>query len=199
MTPGRSSRFGRLERPSPSDRLALLPLQYRERAGEMIRKIEAERFSLTTSKPFDEVVAGVNGAIGHPDMAEFVRSTHEARSFAELKSAVEKGLSEVGLMLFMQLDQGAVVRKETGHETPKMIRFIIGNPLIMKEMAKNVPDASSYAPVTVLVDERAEGVHLSYDRMASFLAPYANAVALEVARELDRKVEKILQQAAARV
>jgi hypothetical protein len=42
-------------------------------------------------------------------------------------------------------------------------------------------------------------VHLSYDRMASFLAPYANAVALKVARELDRKVEKILQQAAARV
>ena len=70
---------------------------------EMTRKIEIERFSLTTSKPFDEVIAGVNAAIGHPDMAEFGRSTHEARSFAELKSAVEKGLSKVGLMLFMQL------------------------------------------------------------------------------------------------
>jgi uncharacterized protein (DUF302 family) len=163
----------------------------------MIRKIEVERFSLTSSKPFDEVVAGVNAAIGHPDMAEFGKSTHEARSFAELKSAVEKGLSKAGLMLFMQLDQGAVVRKETGHETPKMIRFIIGNPLIMKEMARNVPDAGSYAPVTVLVDERADGVHLSYDKMESFLAPYANAAALEVARDLDRKVEKILQRAAA--
>jgi len=163
----------------------------------MIKKIEIERFSLTTSKSFDEVVACVNAAIGHPDMAEFGKSTHEARSFAELKSAVEKGLSKAGLMLFMQLDQGAVVRKETGHETPKMIRFIIGNPLIMKEMAKNVPDAGSYAPVTVLVDERADGVHLSYDRIASFLAPYANAAALEVASDLDRKVEKILQQAAA--
>jgi uncharacterized protein (DUF302 family) len=163
----------------------------------MIRKIEVERFSLTSSKPFDEVVAGVNAAIGHPDMAEFGKSTHEARSFAELKSAVEKGLSKAGLMLFMQLDQGAVVRKETGHETPKMIRFIIGNPLIMKEMAKNVPDAGSYAPVTVLVDERADGVHLSYDKMESFLAPYANAAALEVARDLDRKVKKILQRAAA--
>jgi len=30
---------------------------------------------------------------------------------AELKSAGEKGLSEVGLMLFMQLDHGAVLRK----------------------------------------------------------------------------------------
>ena len=65
----------------------------------MIRKIEIERFSLTTSKAFNEVIAGVNAAIGHPDMAEFGRSTHEARSLAELKSAVEKGLSKVGLML----------------------------------------------------------------------------------------------------
>src|SRR6202166_5208845 len=162
----------------------------------MIRKIEIERFSLTSSKPFDQVVAAVNAAIGHPDMAEFGRSTHEARSFAELKSAVEKGLSKAGLMVFMQLDQGAVVRKETGHETPKMIRFIIGNPLIMKEMAKYVPDAGSYAPVTVLVDERADGVHLSYDRMASFLAPCKNRDALEVARGLDRKIEDLLRAAA---
>ena len=162
----------------------------------MIRRIEIERFSLTSSKPFDQVVAAVDAAIGHPDMAEFARSSREAHSFAELKSAVEKGLSEVGLMLFMVLDHGAVLRKETGRDTPRIVRFIIGNPLIMKEMAKHVPDAGSYAPVTVLVDERADGVHLSYDKMESFLAPYENAGALEVARELDRKVERILQRAA---
>jgi uncharacterized protein (DUF302 family) len=163
----------------------------------MIRKIEMERFSLTTSKPFDEVVAGVNTAIGHPDMAEFVRSTHEARSFAELKRAVEKGLSEAGLMLFMQLDQGAVVQKETGRDSPRIIRLLIGNPLIMKEMAKHVPDAGSYAPVTVLVDDRADGVHLSYDRMASFLAVYGNRDALQVAEDLDNKIETLLREAAA--
>ena len=163
----------------------------------MIRKIEMERFSLTTSKPFDEVVAGVNTAIGHPDMAEFVRSTHEARSFAELKRAVEKGLSEAGLMLFMQLDQGAVVQKETGRDSPRIIRLLIGNPLIMKEMAKHVPDAGSYAPVTVLVDDRADGVHLSYDRMASVLAAYGNRDALQVAEDLDNKVETLLRAAAA--
>jgi len=163
----------------------------------MIKTIEIERFSLTTSKQLDEVIAGINAAIGHPDMAEFGRSTREARSFAEMKSAVQKGLSTVGLMLFLQLDHGAVLRKETGRETPKMIRFVIGNPLIMKEMVKHVPDAGSYAPVTVLVDERSDGVHLSYDRMASFLAPYGNRDALEVARDLDKKIEDLLREAAA--
>ncbi len=163
----------------------------------MIRKIEVERFSLTTSKRFDEVIAAVNASIGHPDMAEFGKSTHEARSFAELKSAVEKGLSKAGLMLFMKLDQGAVVQKETGQGTPRIIRLLIGNPLIMKEMAKHVPDAGSYAPVTVLVDERADGVHLSYDRMASFLATYGSPDALQVAEDLDNKVETLLREAAA--
>src|SRR5258708_3418548 len=145
MTAGRSSRFGRLEHVRLRTGWRFCRCKYREGAREMIRKIKVERFSLTTSKPFDEVVAGVNDAIGHPDMAEFGRSTHEARSFAELKSAVEKGLSQVGLMLFMQLDHGGIMRKETGRQTPKMIRFVIGNPLIMKEMAKHVPDACSYA------------------------------------------------------
>jgi uncharacterized protein (DUF302 family) len=163
----------------------------------MIRKIEVERFTLSSSKPFDQVVAALNSGVGHPDMAEFWKSTHRAQSDAELQNKIEKGLGRTGLMLLAEFDHGAVVRSGTGRDKPRMIRFVIGNPLIMREMAKHVPDAGSYAPVTVLVDERADGVHLSYDRMASFLAPYQNAAALNVARELDAKVEAMLASAAA--
>ncbi len=163
----------------------------------MIRKIEVERFTLGSSKSFDHVVAALNSAVGHPDMAEFWKSTHQAQSDAELQNTIEKGLGRTGLMLFVEFDHGAVVRSGTNRATPRMIRFVIGNPLIMREMAKHVPDAGSYAPVTVLVDERADGVHLSYDRMASLLAPYQNAAALNVARELDAKVEAMLASAAA--
>src|SRR6266702_1908170 len=150
----------------------------------MIRKVEMERFTLISSKPFDQALAAINDAIGHPDMAEFGRS-------------IEKAVGKAGLMLFSEFDHGAIVRKETGRDTPRMIRFVIGNPLIMKEMVKHVPDAGSYAPVTVLVDERADGVHLSYDRMGTLLAPYQNPDALEIARNLDIKVEDVLRQAAA--
>jgi uncharacterized protein (DUF302 family) len=162
----------------------------------MIRKIEVERFTLSSSKPFDEVVAALNSEIGHPDMAEFWKSTHQAHFDAELQKTIGKGLGRTGLMLFVEFDHGAVVRSGTGRDTPRMIRFVIGNPLIMREMAKHVPDAGSYAPVTVLVDERADGVHLSYDRMASLLAPYENPEALKVARDLDEKVEALLNAAA---
>jgi len=77
-----------------------------------------------------------------------------------------------------------------------MIRLVVGNPLII-QMAKRVPDAGCDAPVTVLFDERSDGVHLSYDRMASFLPPCGNSDALAVARNLDKKVEGLLLEAAA--
>src|SRR6476469_10422529 len=162
----------------------------------MIRKIEVERFTLSSPKPFDKVVAALNSAVGHPDMAEFWKSTHRAQSDAELQNTIEKGLGRTGLMLFVEFDHGAIVRKGTGRATPRMIRFVIGNPLIMRQMAQHVPDAGSYAPVTILIDERSDGVHLSYDRMASLLAPYNDSEALKVARDLDEKVEALLSAAA---
>ena len=162
----------------------------------MISKIEVERFTLSSSKAFDQVVAGLNAAIGHPDMAEFWKSTHRAQSVAELQSTIEKVLGRTGLMLFAEFDHGAIVRKGTGRDTPRMIRFVIGNPLIMREMVKHVPDAGSYAPVTILLDERPDGVRLSYDRMASLLAPYENADGLDVAKDLDAKVEALIASVA---
>ena len=163
----------------------------------MIRKIEVERFTLSSSKPFDQVVAALSSAVGHPDISEFWKSTDRAQSVAELENTIEKVLGRTGLMLFVEFDHGAIVRKGTGRATPRMIRFLIGNPLIMRQMVQHVPDAGSYAPVTILIDERPDSVHISYDRMASFLAPYQNAAALNVARELDAKVEALLNSAAA--
>jgi uncharacterized protein (DUF302 family) len=97
-------------------------------------------------------------------------------------------------MIFMELDLGAILRREAGRDVPRVVRFIIGNPLIMKEMVRHVPNSGSYAPVTIVVDERSDGVHLSYDRMTSLLAPYGNRDALDVARHLDSKVESLLRE-----
>ena len=128
-------------------------------------------------------------------MAAFGKAVQDAKSAAELDAAVLPVLGPTGLMLFVEFDHGMIVRKGTERHS-RIIRLVIGNPLIMKEMAKLVPDAGAYAPVTVLVDERTDGVHISYDRMGSLLAPYGNNDALKVARDLDAKVEDLLQRAA---
>ena len=161
-----------------------------------IRKFEVERFSVTSLKPFEAVMAALKAGVGRLDLVEFAKASKSAGSFSELEKVVNRAPGKTGLMLFLELDHGAVLRKESGLSTPKIVRLVVGNPLIMKEMAKRVPDAGSYAPVTILVDERVDGVHLSYDRMVSLLAPYGNSDALKVAHDLDLKVEKLLNEAA---
>ncbi|KZD24264.1 DUF302 domain-containing protein [Tardiphaga robiniae] len=161
-----------------------------------IEKVEVERFSLTSLKPFDAVVAALKSAVGQPDIVEFFKASRAANSFPELERVVQSGLGRTGFMLFAEFDLGAVLRRETGSKMPNSMRFLVGNPLIMKEMVKYVPDAGSYAPVTILIDERSDGVHLSYDRMESYLLPYGSAEALAVARNLDAKITTLLRECA---
>lgn len=161
-----------------------------------VRKVEIERVTVISSRPFEVVVSAVEQAVGRPDMVEFGKASRNAATFAEFEELVKRSVSELELMLFLKLDTGAVIRRESGLSQPKANRFLIGNPLIMKEMARHVPEASSYAPITLLIDERSDGVHLGYDRMTSLLAPYGSADTLAVARRLDDKIEKLMRDVA---
>jgi uncharacterized protein (DUF302 family) len=109
---------------------------------------------------------------------------------------VHNAIGPSDFMEFIRFDLGEILRKERGKQAPRSLRLVIGNPLIMKQMVERVPDAGSYAPVTILIDERTDAVHLSYDRMASLLGSYGSGEALEVARELDAKVERLLSAVA---
>jgi uncharacterized protein (DUF302 family) len=158
--------------------------------------IDVQRWSATSSKPFERVVAAVDAAVGHPNMREFSAQIATAKTASDLEAVVQRALGKSGFMEFARFDLGVVLQKELGELASESLHLVIGNPLIMKEMVKHVPDAGSYAPVTLLIDERPDGVHLSYNTMVSLLTPYGNADALKVARDLDSKVARLLAEAA---
>jgi hypothetical protein len=158
--------------------------------------VAVRRISVVSNRPFEEIARRLTATIGRPDMKAFHDAVASASTVVELESVVRRAIGSSDLMEFVRCDSGDVLRKEKGGRGPKMLRLVVGNPLIMKEMAKVVPDAASYAPVTILIDERPDGVHLSYDCMASLLAPYGHEAALQVARDLDAKIEDLLKAAA---
>ncbi len=160
------------------------------------RRIEVQRFTVISSKSFQDVLGKLDSAIGHPNMAAFRNDITSAKTFAELEAAVQKVIGIAGLMEFARFDLGEVLRRKLGERAPKSLRLVVGNPLIMVQMVEHVPDAGSYAPVTILVDERPDGVHLTYDKMASFLSSYHSLEASKVAQALDSKVEALLTAAA---
>ncbi len=161
------------------------------------KQIEIQRFSVTSSNSFDEVLAAVDAAVGHPDGDEFRRKLGSTKTYAAIEKIIHEELGVSGFMEFIRFDLGEILRKERGEGTPRIVRLVIGNPLIMKQMVEHAPDAGSYAPVTILIDERPDGVHLSYDTIASLIAPYGSAKALKVAQDLDSKIEALLTGAAA--
>jgi hypothetical protein len=111
--------------------------------------VNVQRWTIISHKPFDAVVAAVEAAIGKPNMSEFAERTAAVMTYQDLQTIVNDSISEIGLMEFMRLDHGAVLAKAgVQGRRQKMVRLIMGNPLIMQSMARLVPDAGSYAPVT---------------------------------------------------
>ena len=158
--------------------------------------IQMTRFSVVSSRPFAEVVERLTATIGRPDMNAYYKGIATARNLADLETVVRRAIGSSGLMEFVRFDPGEILRKEHGGEGFKILRLVVGNPLIMKEMARAVPDAASYAPVTIIIDERDDGVHLSHDSMVSLLTPYESEPALAIARDSDLMIERLLEAAA---
>lgn len=159
-------------------------------------EISVRRFSVVSSRPFEEVVARLTATIGQPDMPTFHKDVAAATNLDELKAVIEGAIGSSQLMEFARYNAGAVLCKARGGPGPRILRLVVGNPLIMREMVEPVPDAASYAPVTLLIDERADGVHLSYDSMASLIATYGSEAALAVAKDLDTKILGLLEMSA---
>ena len=155
-----------------------------------------KRVSVVSQLSFESVISKFDSLIGHPDMHQFSEKIQSSTSAEELAGVVHGAVSDAHLMEFLRFDMGDVLKKVFGNYGGKSIRVVMGNPLIMSSMTIHVPDAGSYAPVTVLIDERADGIHLTYDTMESYLVSYGNEAALEVARELDGKVLRVLEEAA---
>jgi hypothetical protein len=161
-----------------------------------ITKIPTERFSVVSTESFADVVASIHAAVGHPNLGQLFQAIAAAKTYPEVEEMVAKVTGPTGLMEFMRFDMGAVIGKGKPAPQPNSIRFLIGNPVTMRKMAEQVAEAAAYAPITVLIDERPDGVHLSYDRISNSLAPYGNVTASAVAKELDQNVETILINAA---
>src|SRR5262245_2765362 len=103
------------------------------------REIRVRRFTVGSSRPFDEVVRRVTATVGRPDTNAFHVSIASATNVAELEKVVHGAIGSSELMEFARFDAGEVLRKSQGGHGPKILRLVVGNPLIMKEMAKAVP------------------------------------------------------------
>lgn len=156
------------------------------------RDISIRRLSTVSNRSFEQIVRTLTSTIGRPNLQVFQSAAAAARTVAEFETIVHAATGASGFMELARFDSSGFRRKERGGLGPRILRLVLGDPIIMREMARTVPDAAPYAPTTILIDERPDGVHLSYDSVASLIAPFRSRFALSLANELDAKIEGML-------
>jgi hypothetical protein len=57
-----------------------------------VRKVEVERFSLTTSRPFESVVCALKSSIGQLDLAAFASASKSSGTLAELEEVINRNM-----------------------------------------------------------------------------------------------------------
>jgi uncharacterized protein (DUF302 family) len=147
---------------------------------------EGVRVRYDSTKSYDELVAALLADIGEQPVSldDIVKASTSWESYQQ---QVEPYVGPSGFMLFKLFDHGAWITK-AGIDR-KVLRVILGNPLIAITMLRHDVTAGLFAPVEVLVVDEADGhSSLTYVEPSSLMVVEDNAELLSAAKELDAKL-----------
>lgn len=163
-------------------------------------RFDGVRVRYDSDKSYDELLTALLADIGEKPVPinEFATT---AGGWQEYLRRVQSYVGPSGFMLFSLIDHGAWITK-AGIER-KVVRVILGNPLIAITMLRHDVTAGLFAPVEVLVmDEGGSRSSLTYVKPSSLMVVEPNPELLSTARELDAKLaalaEKVASGASAR-
>jgi uncharacterized protein (DUF302 family) len=149
------------------------------------------RVRFESALAFDRVLDNLRALVGRPSMADLVKLSSEPSTKSEFASKVESYAGESDFLLFLELDHGAWIGK-FGIER-KMVRWILGNPMIAITMIKHDITAGLFVPVELLLveNESGEGSSIIYILPSSLMAT-GNAELTKAAKALDAKLEALV-------
>src|SRR3954454_12692689 len=143
------------------------------------------RVRFDSAKSYDELVAALLADIGEQPVPinDISAVDGDWRSY---ERTVEKHVGPSGFMLFALLDHGAWITK-AGIDR-KVLRVILGNPLIAITMIRHDVTAGLFAPVEVLILDEPGGSSLTYVKPSSLMVVESNPELLAAAEQLDAKL-----------
>ena len=149
-------------------------------------RFDGVRVRYDSDKSYDELLAALLADIGDKPVLinDVATSTGDWRSYQE---RVESHVGPSGFMLFSLIDHGAWITK-AGIDR-KVMRVILGNPLIAITMLRHDVSAGLFAPVELLVMDEGDGrSSLTYVKPSSLMVVEPNPELLSAAQELDAKL-----------
>jgi uncharacterized protein (DUF302 family) len=152
------------------------------------------RVRYESAKSYDELVAALLADIGERPVPidEFPKAFASWQSYQQ---AVQPHVGPSGFMLFGLFNHGAWISK-AGIDR-KVLRVILGNPLIAITMLRHDVTAGLFAPVEVLLVDQGSGSSLTYVKPSSLMVVEDNPELLSAAKELDAKLGALAEKVTA--
>ncbi|MCV7424695.1 DUF302 domain-containing protein [Mycobacterium yunnanensis] len=145
----------------------------------------------TVPELYDALLADVGT---HPVPINDIAAQHA--DWASYEHAVEQYVGPHGFMLFATFDHGAWIGK-AGIDR-RVLRVIVGNPLIAITMLRHDITAGLFAPVELLLtEEDGDRSALTYVRPSSLMVVEPNPPLLEAALALDEKLAAMAESVTA--
>ena len=151
------------------------------------------RVQVETLVSFDDVIERLRDLMGQATVPAIVDLAKMVSSEEEYVSEVtERFVGESGFMLFSEIDHGTWI--ERFGIKRKVLRGILGNPLIAITMIRHDIAASLFVPIEILLAEQlgGQGATITYVRPSSLIAIGDNPELLAAARALDAKLESLV-------
>jgi uncharacterized protein (DUF302 family) len=147
------------------------------------------RIRFDSKKSFDELVGALLADVGEKPLS-IDDLPAKCESWESYKAEVESHVGPSGFILFALLNHGAWIKKVHLHK--KVLRLIIGNPLLAITMLRHDLTAGLFAPVELIViEEDHDRSSLTYVRPSSLMVVETNEPLLTAARELDAKLQAL--------
>ena len=160
-----------------------------------IEPFEAKRVRVKSARSFEEVLLNLRKVVGKmPTKQGNTQELREAPTRERFEHVIQSQMGESDFLLFFHVDYGQWLPL-FGIQR-KVMRWILGNPLIAITMIRHDITASLFAPVELLLleNESGHGSTVIYDLPSSLMVIEPNPALLAAARVLDHKLARLVSR-----
>ena len=159
-----------------------------------IQPFEAKRVRFESTRSFDEVLLNLRKLVGTATSQKVNKLESAGGTREQFEKAIQSQVGESGFMLFLEIDHGEWLPL-FGIQR-KVVRWILGNPLLAITMIRHDITAGLFAPVELLLfdNESGDGSTVIYDLPSSLMAIERNPALRDAAQELDRKLQTLVSR-----
>jgi uncharacterized protein (DUF302 family) len=152
----------------------------------------AVRITYDSAASFEETRARLDERVPLLEASASVSLVVDGATWAEVEATVDRTVGSIGLAALARVDSGALLSL-SGQPLDATL-YLVGNPVLARELTASAPVAALYAPFRVAVYRDATGVHIAYDQPSSVFRSLGSPAVDEIAAGLDDKIRIVAEE-----